>query len=390
MTPRRIGGIETMARELSLQLGERGWTSVLCFRGEPVEAVQRFLALPNVKLEVLNLVPRWSLSSQRRLVGVLRKHRASLLHLNFLDLLAPYALVARACGVRQVFFTDHISRPERFGFSRAGLLKRAAYRLAAQVAKVFCVSDFVRRCWTSSQVLPSDRFVTVYNGVDLERCRESLRMRDQFRRRLGISPDAVVTTQISSLIPEKGCETFIEAARRVCAVDDNAMFLLAGDGTQRRQYEALAERLGLAARLRFLGLVGDPVGEGLFAGSDIICQASNWQEAFGLSIAEAMACAKPVVATRVGGIPELVDDAVTGILVERGDSEGLARGILELVRGPARRSQLGDAGRSRCERNFDHRANAARMVQLYGLPSDERRSQSNTFTEATREHSQPC
>jgi glycosyltransferase involved in cell wall biosynthesis len=81
-----------------------------------------------------------------------------------------------------------------------------------------------------------------------------------------------------------------------------------------------AEAMGLAAHITWTGLVQDPFAEGVYDVADIVCQLSEWEELFGWMIAEAMAYKKPIVATRVGGIPELVEDGVTGFLVERGRS----------------------------------------------------------------------
>jgi glycosyltransferase involved in cell wall biosynthesis len=320
-----------------------------------------------VELEVIPELSRWSIGCYRRLAATLGRYRPSILHLNFVDLLAPYALLGRVLGVARVFFTDHISRPQNYSSQRSGILKRMAYRAAVPVTEVFCVSDFVRRCWLESDRLPSNRFVTVYNGVDLERCERSQQQRRRFRVAHAIPDSAVVVTQISSLVPEKGCATLLEAAKEVCAANPFVLFLLAGDGKQRQEYEMLARQLGIGDRVRFLGLVADPVGEGLFAASDIVCQASNWQEAFGLSIAEAMACRRPVVATRVGGIPELVQNGLTGILVDRGDAVGLAKRLLKLAGCERLRAEYGDAARQFCAAHFDHRTNAAKMIELYRL-----------------------
>jgi glycosyltransferase involved in cell wall biosynthesis len=369
LAPRRIGGIETMARELSLQLGELGWTSVLCFRGEPVEPVRQFLQLPNVTLDVIDYVSRWSWSCNRRLASLIGRYRPSILHLNFMDLFAPYAALARLRGVPRVFFTDHISRSENYASERSSVLKRIAYRAAIPASKVFCVSDFVRRCWIESGRFPDDRLATVYNGVDIQRCDRSQSQRDQFREARSIPEEAIVVTQISSMTHEKGCATLLEAAKWVVQAAPQVMFLLAGDGKQRQEYELMSRRLGIQDRVRFLGLVNDPVGEGLFSGSDIVCQASNWHEAFGLSIAEAMACGRPVIATKVGGIPELVRDGCTGVLVDRANPTALADGLIKLAASADLRQMYGDAARRLCREAFDHRANAAKMIEFYGLSS---------------------
>ena len=119
------------------------------------------------------------------------------------------------------------------------------------------------------------------------------------------------------MIPEKGIDDFLQAGKLAVTKNGNVHFVLAGDGSSRDQYVQLVERLGLADHVTFTGLVQDPMGDGLFDAADIVCQVSRWQEAFGLTIAEAMSAAKPVIGTRVGGIPELICDGQTGYLVDR-------------------------------------------------------------------------
>src|SRR5437870_8070403 len=106
-----------------------------------------------------------------------------------------------------------------------------------------------------------------------------------------------------------------------------------------------ADDMGLGDRFTWTGLVEDPFGEGVFDAADVICQFSRWEEVFGWMIAEAMAHAKSVVATRVGGIPELIVDGTSGFLVDRGDVESMSRRVLELLAGSTTGSRMGNAAR---------------------------------------------
>jgi glycosyltransferase involved in cell wall biosynthesis len=99
-----------------------------------------------------------------------------------------------------------------------------------------------------------------------------------------------------------------------------------------------------------------------------VCQFSRWEEVFGWMIAEAMAHGKPVVATRVGGIPELVTDGVNGYLVARGDSEAMSDRILKMLSDPKMRGQMGASGREVVAGKFDLRKNVAQLIESYGIP----------------------
>src|SRR5262249_11839095 len=125
--------------------------------------------------------------------------------------------------------------------------------------------------------------------------------------------------------------------------------------------------LGLQDHVTWTGLVDDPLTEGVYAAADIVCQVSRWEEVFGYVIAEAMACGKPLIGTKVGGIPELVRDGETGFVVRRGDNAAIAERILELSFDSGLRSQMGCQGRRIVERNFDLERNVDRVLQLYGI-----------------------
>jgi glycosyltransferase involved in cell wall biosynthesis len=114
-------------------------------------------------------------------------------------------------------------------------------------------------------------------------------------------------------------------------------------------------------------MIKDPFGEGVFDAADVVCQFSNWEEVFGWMIAEAMAYQKPVVATRVGGIPELIRDSISGFLVERGDIQAAADKIILLLSNPALRKKMGVAGSETVKEKFELRKNVTQLVELYEL-----------------------
>jgi glycosyltransferase involved in cell wall biosynthesis len=232
---------------------------------------------------------------------------------------------------------------------------------------VISVSGYGYRNFTARDLIPKERFHIIYNSVDVERASIGADRAEEFRRRHGIPVDAVVVTQVSWLIPEKGVDDLLDAAREVVTAEPRAHFLLAGDGAHRPKLEQRARDLGIASRVTFTGVVKDPLAEGLYAASDIVCQMSRWEEVFGYVNAEAMACAKPLVGTRAGGIPEIVQDGITGFVVERRDARAMAARILELVRDPELRRRMGEAGREICREKFNLKKNVAQLIELYEL-----------------------
>jgi len=162
------------------------------------------------------------------------------------------------------------------------------------------------------------------------------------RSELGIGPTDPVLAIVAALRPEKNHELFLEVARRVTAPFTKAQFLIVGDGPRRAPLEQLARELGIADHVHFLGTRADVPR--LLSTSDVFALTSH-NEANPVSILEAMSVGKPVVATNVGSIREVVTDGRTGYLVRPGDADALTSRVLELLEDPLRCQAMGAAAR---------------------------------------------
>jgi glycosyltransferase involved in cell wall biosynthesis len=366
--PRRIGGTETFARELSVQLGKRGWKSVLCFLSKPSEEVRRFLDLPNTSIDVYATTKDSSFKTGRNLATITRANRPEILHLHFTGFLNCYSWIGRLRSVKKVFFTDHHSRSAGYVAVRAPFWKRTVARcINGPLTKVISVSNYGYECMTAFDLLPRNRFQMIYNGVDLTRVNIDATRAVEFRHRYSIPAERAIVMQVSWIIPEKGIADFLETARLVTRQNRNVQFVLVGDGAYREQYMKDAAAMGIEDRITWTGMVEDPFGEGVFAAADVVCQFSRWEEVFGWMIAEAMAHGKPVVATRVGGIPELITNGESGFLVERGDTSEMSKHILTLLADPELRVRMGQAGLETVSEKFDLRKNVAQLITSYGI-----------------------
>jgi len=366
--PFRIGGTEAFARELSRQLAEVGWKSVLCFQSAPPEDVRAFLDLPNTSLEVVGDTSSYNATARSALSRVFKQHKPDIVHFHFTGFLGIYPWLAKLYFARKVFFTDHSSRPAGYVPQAAPVWKKAIVRMInLPFTKVICVSGYGYRCMTTLGLLPQDRFELVYNAVDLARIPDNNKRGVAFRKKYSIPDDSTVVIQVSWIIPEKGIPDILEAAKQVVSQNSNVRFVLVGEGSYRPQYMERTKELGLEKNVIWTGLVDDPFSEGVYEAADIICQVSRWEELFGWMIAEGMAHAKPVVATRVGGIPELVVDGESGFLVERGNATEIADRILALVKDPALRTRMGENGQQHTRIDFDLRKNVSRLIQAYNL-----------------------
>lgn len=356
------------ARELSGQLAERGWKSVLCFQSEPIGEVKTFLDLPNVSINVYAGPSDNTFKAGKGIARIIRDYRPEILHLHFFGFINPYPWIARLQSVKQIFFTDHHSRPSGYIATRAPLWKRAIGRVVNEpLTKVICVSNYGHLCMSSFGLLPRDRFQRIYNGVDLSRVKSDPQRAIDFRRRYSIPLDRSIVTQVSWIIPEKGIMDFLETARLVCHQNRNVQFVVVGEGNYRQEYMRRAVEMGIENRVTWTGMVEDVFGEGVFEAADVICQFSRWEEVFGWMIAEAMAHGKPVVTTRVGGIPELIQDQESGYLVDRGDIKTMSDKVLTLLNDALVREHMGRKGKNIVRQKFNLRNNVAKLIASYGL-----------------------
>ena len=370
--PARIGGVEAYARELSVQLAERGWQSVLCFLKEPPEAVRSFLQLPNVRIEIIEDSWRTKWRAVAAVRRILRRYHPEILHLHFTGFIGPYPWLAKFSSVEQVFITDHCSQPEGHVTRRAPLLKRRLARLVnLPLTRVITVSEYGYRCVAARDLLPLDRLEMVYNSTDLSRTYDRDERAFEFRRKHRIPQDHTLVAQVSWIIPEKGIGDLLAAARIAVAQNPEIHFVFVGEGTHREQFSKQAIEMGLENHITWTGTLEDPIGEGVYSAADVVCQVSRWEEVFGYVIAEAMSFGKPMVATRVGGIPELVKDGETGFVVERGDTTAMAERILRLAADSELRERMGRAGLAAATSKFDLKRNVEKVVRSYGISNHE-------------------
>jgi len=176
-----------------------------------------------------------------------------------------------------------------------------------------------------------------------------------------------LVVQISWIIPEKGIPDFLQVAKLVSENRTDVHFVIVGEGPYREEYMKHAAQMGLMRAVSWTGLVRDPFGEGVFDAADIVLQLSRWEELFGWMIAEAMAFGKPVIATKVGGIPELVKEAETGYLVKTGDNNAAAEKVLSLMDASSSTITMGNNAQRSIQKSFDLKQNVLQLISLYGL-----------------------
>jgi glycosyltransferase involved in cell wall biosynthesis len=200
----------------------------------------------------------------------------------------------------------------------------------------------------------------VHNGVDVDEFRP--RARDpQLRRSLGLPEGARVLASVGRLVGWKGLRVILAA---MAQLPPELHYLMVGDGTEEARLREQAAQFGLGERVHFCGRIAHDELPQLLAQADILVQPSLGEESFGITLVEAMACALPVLASRQGGMTEIVQPGVTGELLAPGDVEAWRGSIAQLLQQPDTMRALGRAGRERAIAEFTWAANAARLEQL--------------------------
>jgi L-malate glycosyltransferase len=232
---------------------------------------------------------------------------------------------------------------------KGNALSRWKYR---QVDCFICASEFIRRMLIGDGV-DERRLVTVHEGIDLGRV-EAAPPAD-LHGEFWLPRDAPVVGSVAALVPHKGHRHLVDAAALVVQKVPDTRFVIAGDGELRGSLERQIKDLALEKHVLLAGFRPDVLS--VHKAFDIFVMSST-TEGLGTSLLDAMACAKPVVATSAGGIPEVVVDRQTGILVPPRDHEALARAIIALLRDERAREAMGAEGLLRVRERFS----AERMV----------------------------
>jgi len=205
----------------------------------------------------------------------------------------------------------------------------------------------------------------IHNGVDTATFRPS--ERDiAVRARFGVGSHEILLVSVGRLVGWKGTRIVIEA---VATLPAHIHYLVIGDGPERGSLEVLANKLGLSRRVHFAGAMRHEALPELLSNCDLFLQPSVGEEAFGISVVEAMACGLPVLASNNGGLPEIVVEGVTGRLLTPGDASAWTVAMANLCEDRSAVERMGRAARARSESDFTWAANAAKLESLLSIRS---------------------
>jgi glycosyltransferase involved in cell wall biosynthesis len=357
----QVGGTELNAVRTAERLDRRRFSiSVVCIRDSgPLMARYKDAGIPVHTFPMTSLLGFRAIQQAVRLVRLFRSEGTDIVHSHDAYTSVYATVCARLAGVsgviasRRSWHSPHLQ-------GRILRANRLAYRLAHRVVGN---SPSVSRLVESEGGVSPSRIVTIPNFLDPEAfdplpATERRRMLDE----LGVPEKAFVVGIVARLSPVKDHATLLRAIAAVRSSIPTVHCVLVGDGPERQRIEAQASELGISDILHLAGeRPQSPNPHGLFDVS-VLCSTS---EAFPNSVLEAMAAARPVVATDVGGTPDAVREGTTGLLVRPSDPSRLADAITRLYHEPALRDKLGNAGRAAARAGYSADAVIRQVEALY-------------------------
>ena len=350
ITRLNIGGPAIHAILLTRGLQNERFTSVLVTGLEgPHEGSMRDLAAkhrvePRVLRELGREVsPLNDLRATLAMYRLIRGSRPHIVHTHMAKAGTAGRLAARLARVPIVVHTFHGHTFHSYwGPVKSAVFLQIERTLGAMTDRVIAVGDAQKADIAHYGVAPLNKILTIPLGLEIEPMLEAEQHRGRLRAELGVGDDRPLIGIVARLVPIKAHEVFLEAASMIRAASPASTFLIIGDGERRAELEGLARQLGIAGATRFLGWRDDM--REVYADLDVVTLCSN-NEGSPVALIEALAAARPVVATRVGGVPNVVHDGESGLLVPPRDPAAFADAVLTLLRDPARAARLGKAGR---------------------------------------------
>lgn len=305
-----------------------------------------------------------------RLVRLMRRLQVDVVHVNRTLDLALAGFAAKLCGIPVVStihwlgrLEDHPEDEDRSPWLLRWLEMTATALLNRLLAtRIVAVSRAVEESFATLPAFPRDRVEVVYPGLDMQQTCLAHGASRTTSLKLGLEAATPILLNVGRLDAVKGQFHLVPMMRRVREKWPCAKLLIAGEGGLRSELESAIGAAGLEDAIALLGVRSDV--DALLANSDLLVLSSE-SEAAPLPLLEAMRAGKPVVATAVGGVLEIVQNGVTGLIVPRGDAHALADAVLRLLGTPHAMTQMGEAAREAGKRRFDIRHSVRQLEDLY-------------------------
>jgi glycosyltransferase involved in cell wall biosynthesis len=358
----RLGGAETLIAQLARVARAAGFEMDVLSLLAPSEersTLAPLLIEAGLKPQYLGITRTLDPRAPAALAKAIRKSGADVVHAHLEMAITLGVPAARLAGRKAICTFHHVHRPLP---GRAAWREKLAVEMASRSFRTIFVSEasrisFAKKYRKNGAIPPN--WVVVHNGVDLA----------HFSPGPGVMPSEFgvagrpVVTVLAAHRDFKGITHAVEAWPLVRASRPDARLLLVGSGNETESLRRQVAVGGLTEDVIFAGARSDVVD--ILRASDVVLLPSIYGENLPTALIEAAGCAKPVVASRIGGIPDIVEDGRTGLLTPPGDATAIARALLTLLDEPVRRKAIGEAARVHVEEHFDAMKWARRLRMLY-------------------------
>lgn len=364
------GGAPDLVRLLIQGLGDQGFDNYLFYgpTREPSLKTLRLLEALGSKAQVVSHLGREihffkDLRAFVALVRIFHRERFHVVHLHTAKAGVLGRLAAWLTRTPLIIYSPHGHDFYGYFGKWGSLCVVCAERFAALFChKIHALTQLEKKDLIDFRITAARKIEVIYSGVELETLKPSSRSITELKALTSLPGKSLRVGMVGRLEPVKGAGLFIEMASEVSKRRSDVSFCIAGDGSLRSSLEERMKTLKLEKDLSFLGWLEDP--EVFMMTLDLLVMPSL-NEAVGRSALEAQALGVPVVATRVGGVPEIVKDEVTGILIDPGSPQSLRDAVLRLLNDETLRKNMGQAARAWIDERFSDKAMCECFARLY-------------------------
>jgi len=350
-----IGGLEKILTTIVLNLDKKKYNvSVWCLREGGFFADK--LVKEGIDVKILHISTSRNPLSIYKLYRLLKCHKFDIIHTHAYSAGTIGRMSAFLAGVPVIISHNH-SVYDYYG----KFYNLVEWFLSLITDRVICISEVVNGFANKTQRINSKKLITIHNGID-DVCDLTEKSSSDLKKELGIPINHPVICTISHMEEHKGLKYLLEAASLLLQSKNDVSFLLVGEGVLKKELKILCADLKIEKNVIFAGEQSD-ISE-ILSLSDIFVLPSL-REGLPLTILEAMACGKPVIATNVGGIPEIVKDGENGILVYPKDPETLYMAMNELLGDREKREKMGRIGKRVCDESFRTKTMVEKVEDLY-------------------------
>lgn len=353
------GGVDRYIRMLLKYLDKKKFENILVCSQDFHEEDYRDLVDSFEQVEMTRAIGGNDLKAIKEVRALIKKYNPDIVY-------AHSSKAGAIARVADIGLKNHcVYNPHGWAFNmRCSAKKKIIYTAIEKVAapfcdKIICISDAEKQSALDKKICKEDKLQVIFNGVDIEAYENGVHGAVK-RRELNVPENAFVVGMVGRMTPQKAPDVFIKMAKQVKDKISNAHFIIVGNGNQEEEIRKYAVENGFSDRLHITGWVENPMSYvELF---DVACLLSRW-EGFGLALPEYMMAGKPIVASRVDAIPNIIRGGENGLLVNVDDAVGASEAVIQIYKDEELRKQLVMSGLEDVHNRFD----ARRVSEEHGM-----------------------